>query len=258
VVVSNATEILADERTSGDEPYVLAKNLLGVAAVICNPNRQAAGEWAIEHLGSEVFVLDDGFQHLQLARDLDIVTIDATNPWGGGKLLPYGRLREPPQGLSRASCVVITRCEQVEDLSLVKDALQKLTGATPVFTSRMLTSGMQTLQGEPIEKNSLAQPLAAFCGVGNPGSFFDHIRREGYEPVLTRTFPDHHDYNQSELDQLVIDAQALGAKSLMTTTKDAVKLSRLKLDIPCFVLEIQISIDDEEQLVELIRNAVGA
>jgi tetraacyldisaccharide 4'-kinase len=255
VLVSNMTEILADEPVSGDEPYLLAKNLLGIAAVICNADRQAAGEWAIEHLGCEVFVLDDGFQHLRLARDLDIVTIDATNPWGGGKLLPYGRLREPPQGLSRADCVVITRSEQVENLSSINEAIQKFAGTTPVFTSRMVTSGIRNLHCDAIDKKNVVQPLAAFCGVGNPGSFFDHVRREGYQPVLTRTFPDHHHYNQSELEQLVIEAQALGAKSLITTAKDAVKLSLMKLNLPCFVLEIRISIDEEERLVEMIRNA---
>ena len=86
----------------------------------------AAGKWAIENLGSEVFVLDDGFQHLRLARDLDIVTIDATNPWGGGSLLPHGRLREPRAGLSRADCVVITRTDQVEDLASIKDTVQAI------------------------------------------------------------------------------------------------------------------------------------
>jgi tetraacyldisaccharide 4'-kinase len=255
VLVSNATEILAGERAAGDEPYLLATNLLGVAAVICNPNRQVAGEWAIDNLASEVFVLDDGFQHLQLVRDLDIVTIDARNPWGSGKLLPYGRLREPPQGLSRADCVVITRSEQIEDLSSVKDSIQKFAGATPIFTSRMVTSGIRTLRGDPIDKENVAQPIAAFCGVGNPASFFNHLRGEGYQPVLTRTFPDHHGYQQSELDRLVIDAQALGAKSLITTAKDAVKLSHMKLDLRCFVLEIEISIDDEEGLGEIIRKA---
>lgn len=253
VVVSNATEILADERAAGDEPYLLAKSLIGVAAVICNPNRQAAGEWAIANLLSEVFVLDDGFQHLQLARDLDIVTIDATNPWGGGKLLPRGRLRESPHGLSRADCVVITRVEQTHNLSLLKDSVKKFAGSIPIFTSRMVTSGIRSLHGDPIDKTSVAQPLAAFCGVGNPSSFFDHLRHEGYQPVLTRSFADHHDYKDSELEQLVIDAEAHGAKALITTAKDAVKLSSSKLRLPCFVLEIEISIDDEERFVELIR-----
>jgi tetraacyldisaccharide 4'-kinase len=253
VVVSNATEILANEETAGDEPYLLAKNLVGVAAVICNPDRFAAAKWAIENLRSEVFVLDDGFQHLRLARDLDIVTIDAANPWGGGGLLPYGRLREPPAGLSRADCIVITRTEQSEDASSLKDAVERLAGGIPVFTSRMVTSGICTLDGGTVDKENLPQPVAAFCGVGNPGSFFDHIRREGYEPAFTRAFSDHHHYKQSNLDEFVRDAQARGAKSLITTAKDAVKLSRLKFKLPCFVLEIQISIDNEDRLVEMIR-----
>ena len=98
VVVSDGNKLLASEREAGDEPYLLARNLIGFAAVVSNPDRVAAGEWAIKNLGSEVFVLDDGFQHLHLSRNLDIVTIDATNPWGGGSLLPYGRLREPRSG----------------------------------------------------------------------------------------------------------------------------------------------------------------
>jgi tetraacyldisaccharide 4'-kinase len=258
VIVSNATELLADERESGDEPYLLAKNLVGIAAVISNPNRLAAGEWAIQNLGSEVFVLDDGFQHLGLARDLDIVTVDATDPWGGGSLLPRGRLREPCAGLSRAGCVVITRTEQVEDLASIKDGVQRLVGPTPVFSSRMVTAGIRRLDGESVDKKGLlSQPVAAFCGVGNPESFFNHLRREGHALVFTRAFADHHDYNQAELDALVKEAKAWGAKALMTTAKDATKLSVLKFSLPCHVLDIQISIDDEDRLSQIIWNAMA-
>src|SRR2546421_6162984 len=132
VVVSNGAELLAGEREAGDEPYLLAKNLVGTAAVISNSDRVAAGRWAIEKWTTEVLVLDDGFQHLRLSRDLDIVTVDATNPWGGGSLLPYGRLRESPRGLSRADCVVITRAEQAQDLTTIKDAVQQFVGKAPI------------------------------------------------------------------------------------------------------------------------------
>jgi len=258
VVVSNMTQLLAGEQESGDEPYLLAKNLIGIAAVISNPDRLAAGKWAIKNLGSEVFVLDDGFQHLRLARELDIVTVDATNPWGGGSVLPYGRLREPLTGLSRADCAVITRTEQIEDLRATRDAVQRLVGAIPVFSSRMVTSGIRSLAGQGVDKESLlAQPIAAFCGVGNPESFFNHLRREGYLPVFTRTFADHHNYNQSDLDRLVKDAIAHGATALLTTAKDAIKLSTLELDLPCHVLDIQISIGDEDRMIEMIRNVCG-
>src|SRR6185436_19199255 len=132
-------------------------------------------------------------QHLALSRDLDIVTVDATNPWGGGSLLPFGRLREPLAGLSRASCVVITRTEQVQDVTPIKSVRQRLGPGVPVFSSRMVTSGIHTLTGQAVDTSSLlSHKVAAFCGVGNPESFFNHLRREGYSPSLTRAFSDHH------------------------------------------------------------------
>lgn len=257
VVVSNSAELLASEGQAGDEPFMLANNLLGIAAVISNPNRVAAGRWAIENLHSEVFVLDDAFQHVRLFRDLDIVTIDATNPWGGG-MLPSGRLREPLSGLSRADCVVITRTEQVDDIGAIKEAVRRLAAEVPIFSARMRTKGFRRVDGSPTETAELlSQPIAAFCGIGNPDSFFDHLRREGYQLAFTQTFPDHHRYNQSELDSLVREAKASGAMSLVTTAKDATKLQSFNPGLPCYILDIEISIDDEDRLVDLIRKAMS-
>lgn len=258
VVVSDGVEMLGSVRESGDEPYLLAQNLIGVAAVISNPDRLAAGNWAIKNLGSEVFVLDDGFQHLQLARDLDIVTIDATNPWGGGSSLPAGRLREPRSGVARADCVVITRTEQVENTSAIKDTVRQLTSTIPILFSRMVKSGVRTLGGKVVDQTDLlAQPVAAFCGVGNPESFFSGVRREGFKTAFTKAFPDHHQYRQADLDRLVNDANLQGVVALLTTAKDASKLSTVKVELPCYVLDIQISIEGERALVELIRKACG-
>lgn len=257
VLVSNGTEILTDEWEAGDEPSLLARNLLGIAAVISNPNRVAAGQWAIEQLNTEAFVLDDGFQHLRIARDLDIVTVDATNPWGGGQLLPDGRLREAVSGLSRADCVVITRAEQVEDLTSLKKAIQDLVGKASVFTSRMVTSEFCSIDGDRVDQAGLlAQPLAAFCGVGNPKSFFTHLQNDGFNLVMTRQFPDHHRYQQSELDTVVADAKSHRATGLITSAKDAIKIRSLALGLPCYVLETRISIDEEERLVEMIQKAI--
>lgn len=254
VVVSDGNKLLASEREAGDEPYLLARNLIGIAAVVSNPDRAAAGEWAIKNLGSEVFVLDDGFQHLRLSRELDIVTIDATNPWGGGSLLPYGRLREPRAGLSRAGCIVVTRSEQVEDLVSLSESVQHLAGAIPVFISRMMTSGIRRLNCESVNNESLlTQPVAAFCAVGNPESFFNQLRREGYSPVFTRSFADHHDYNQADLNRLIKEAKDHGASCLITTAKDALKLASLEIELPCYVLEIKISIADDARLVKMIQ-----
>jgi tetraacyldisaccharide 4'-kinase len=255
VVVSNGTQIMASEREAGDEPYLLAQNLLGVAAVICNPNRAEGGEWAIENLGSEVFVLDDGFQHLRLARDLDIVTVDATNPWGGGALLPQGSLREPPNGLSRAGAIVITRTEAQDDLDSLERLVESYAGQVPIFTSKMLPTAVRLLANNAGEDPSA--PFAAFCGVGNAESFFRLLRREGHELAFTRAFPDHHEYTQSEIDDLIRVAKAQGAGALVTTAKDEVKVKKLNVAFPCSVLDIQISLDEAEVFAQLIRSAIS-
>ncbi len=234
VVVSNGIDLLAGERDAGDEPFLLARNLLGIAAVIANPNRVAAGQW--------------------VARDLDIVTIDATNPWGGGSLLPYGRLREPRSGLSRADCIVLTRAAQVEDSASIKKAVERLAGAVPIFSAHMETSRIRRLEGEDVDQETLqAEQLGAFCGVGNPQSFFSHLRHEGIALAFTHAFSDHHNYKQLELEALVKEARARGAIGLITTAKDATRLSSLKLELPCYVLEIQIRIGEEDRLIEIIR-----
>ncbi len=257
VVVSDGHRVLADVLAAGDEPLLLATHLLGVAAVVCNSNRSAAGQWAIDNLRSEVFVLDDGFQHLRLARDVNIVTIDATNPWGGG-MLPYGHLREPLSGLARADCVVLTRTEEPTDLASLTTTLQKIVGQTPIFRSRMRASGLRRLNGPAVDSaSSISQPIAAFCGVGNPTSFFNHLRREGYELAFQQAFPDHYNYQQSDVDHIVAEARRKGARSILTTAKDAVKLSSLHFEMPCYAFEIRISIEDEANLIDMIRNQLA-
>ncbi len=256
VVVSDGTRVLAEQPESGDEPYLLAQNLIGLAAVVCNSDRRAAGDWASKNLGTQVFVLDDGFQHLRVARDLNIAVIDATDPWGGGALLPKGRLREPAKGLGRADCVVLTRTDQAEELSRLIAAVEKNAVGVPVFTSRMVTTRIRNLVGDWIETPS--QPIGAFCGVGNSQSFFNHLRREGHELAFTRAYADHHVFEQTDIDEVVRAAAANGAKGLITTAKDATKLGRLKLKLPCYVLEIEISIDDEARLLGLIRGVIAA
>jgi len=251
VVVSDGNQLLANPNEAGDEPFLLAKNLSGVAAVICNRDRFAAGTWAVANLDTEVFVLDDGFQHLQLQRDLDIVTIDATNPWSNKSLLPYGRLREPLSSLSRAGCFVITRADQIDDCTAIKQVIEKFAPGKPIFTSRMSTAAIRTIDGEVVD--TLPERVGAFCGVGNPESFFGQLREQGLAPVFTRTFADHYHYTQTDLDRLSKEAESHDVQCLITTAKDAVKLASLSLKLPCFSLEIRIVIDDEEQFAQLVR-----
>lgn len=249
VIVSDGQAILATPAEAGDEPYLLANNLLGLAAVICNADRISAARDAIEVFGTECFVLDDGFQHLRLARDLNIVTVDATNPWGsgplahaGGQLLPHGRLREPLSGLRRADCVVLTRCDQASDLDPLREQIRSFVGFKFLFHSTM----------KPKRPLLTSGPVAAFCAVGNPNSFFAQLRNNGYELVLEKSFRDHHAYTQKDADDLVTAAKQAGATSLITTAKDAVKLRSLSFSLPWHTFEIEIAISDEAALRDLV------
>jgi tetraacyldisaccharide 4'-kinase len=261
IVVSDGQRILANELEAGDEPRLLAENLLGLAAVISDADRFAAGQWANKEFGSDVFILDDGFQYLRLVRDLNIVTIDATNPWGGGRLLPYGRLREPRGVLSRADCVVITRADQAHDLDSLRSEIEKLSHHRPIFTSRMKVQGLRRLEPEFSKEDyasdrSIEQPIGVFCAIGNPLAFIKQLEAESYDLVSIQEFPDHFKYDQSDVSALVEQAKGAGAKSLITTAKDAVKLRALRFDLPCYVLEIEIEIDDEGSFLKLIHAAI--
>src|ERR1044072_1804620 len=169
VIVSDGYAVLASCREAGDEPYLMATKLAGQAAVISSADRIAAAQEAIKDFGTEVFVLDDGFQHLRLARDLNIACIDATNPWGGGRLLPYGRLREAPEGLARADCVVVTRCDQVESVAALREQVRELVKG-PIFESRMRPLRVVSLKNGP-ETIPVPGRVGGFCAVGNPHSF---------------------------------------------------------------------------------------
>src|SRR5438132_13231720 len=135
IVASNGIDISATLDEAGDEALMLAESLKGKAAVVCDTDRVAGANWAIENLKSDVIILDDGFQHRRIARDLNIVTIDATNPWGNGNLLPAGTLREPLAALSRADSFVITRADNAVQTAALRDERRELNAKAPIFTS---------------------------------------------------------------------------------------------------------------------------
>ena len=264
LVASDGARVLAEVAECGDEPRLLAERLLGAASVVCDRERVAAARWARAELGAEVFVLDDGFQHLRIARDLDIVTLDATAPWGGGHMLPRGRLREPATGLARADCVVITRAELAADLEGLRAEVARVSGGhAAVFTSKVRTLGLKPLSEEragiavvKLESVSV-KTVGAFCAVGNPGAFFEHVRRDGFELCYTRAFHDHHAYTRADAEAVSREAVARGARTLLTTAKDAVKLRGLDFALPCYVVETRLEFDDEARLLGLLRAAVS-
>lgn len=258
VLVSDGQSVLAGERRAGDEPFLLAQKLRGIAAVISDANRFAAGRWAITNLGSEVFILDDGFQHLQLFRNLNIAIVDGSNPWGNGHLLPRGRLREPRRELARADCILITRADHADNLQTLKGEIERLSSNRPLFTSRMRVRGVRRLGGQA-EAGSIpeiSEPVAAFSAIGNQRSFVKQLEGESLKPVAVCGFRDHHRYSQPDIQETTDTAKNAGARSLITTEKDAVKLEHLSFELPCYVLDIEISIDEELRFTQLVSNTL--
>jgi tetraacyldisaccharide 4'-kinase len=260
VLVSDGERVLADAREGGDEPVMLAEMLRGVASVISDANRVEAALWAMQNLNSEVFILDDGFQHLRIARDLNIVTVDAMNPWGGKQLLPRGTLREPLAGLARADCLVITRADQSTNLDALRAEASRLSGGRPILLSRTKLSSVRPLFSTAARQDpspdELTQPIAAFCAIGNPQAFFKQIKDSGVTLAYTRAFSDHHVYTQKEINSLSAEARVRGAQALLTTAKDAVKLRSLDFPLPCYVLEVELAFDEEDGLLDQLQQTI--
>lgn len=260
VVVSDGNTIRSNVDEAGDEPFLLAQNLNGRAAVICDADRVGAARWTIANLKTDVFILDDAFQHQRIKRDLNVLTIDATDPWGDRSLLPKGKLREPLCEISRADCVVITRAVESTVNELRSEIESKGLGL-PTFVSSIEFVGLQKLDeiNSSPETHAIAEkPVIAFCGIGNPESFFSLVRGAGFQLKDTSAFRDHYNYQQADIDRLVNQAARHGAAAILTTAKDAVKLTSLRFALPCYAVNIAMKIDDEERFLEYIIRAVEA
>lgn len=257
VLVSDGNEVLVDARTGGDEPVEMARKLAGNAVVVADADRVSAAAWARGKFGVSAFVLDDGFQHRRAKRDLDIVCIDATDPFGSDNLLPGGTLREPLNNLSRADAIVLTRTELVDDLRETISRIGAINVGAPIFRSRSVLCqpiALDNFLGTGTDKGEVS-PAAfalAFCALGNPQAFFESIRQHGYHVEDTHAFRDHHYYTQDDIETIEHGAREREIDVLLTTAKDAVKLKGLNFSISCFVLEIQIEIDDADALRDLI------
>lgn len=208
----------SESPSRSDEVQLLRARLGSGVAFGVGANRFEKGQ-ELAKQGVEWFVLDDGFQHLQLARDADIVLIDATNPFGGGRLLPAGRLRERRTALSRADIVVVTRSDHAP---AVEAAVQRDSDA-PIFYARARLEPIRILRnGYPGEEDSgaRAKKLFAFCGIGNPAAFVSDLRDWGLDIVGKKFFPDHHRYRAKDLDELECEARDAGAAGVICTEKD--------------------------------------
>ena len=257
VVVTDGKRILTDAEHAGDEPFELAKKLLGKVIIIADADRVSAGEWAKRKFGVSVFILDDGFQHRKVKRDLDIVCIDSTDPFGGGKMLPAGRLREHKVGLERAGVVIVTRANIGTGIAVLRSIIADLNPYAQIFTSETAISGVVELKklhakAQLPQSKIKEHKVFAFCGIGNPEIFFKQLWQDGFETGGSKTFRDHHNYSQKDIDEIERLAREASADILLTTAKDAVKLQELKFTLDCYVVEIEMVIDKPDGLAELI------
>lgn len=250
VVVSDGKAVLCDARRGGDEPVLLAARLRDIP-VIVGSDRFAAGMLAMERFHPDVVVLDDGFQHLRLKRDLNIVLLNAQNPAGNGKLFPAGILREPLKALGRADAVLITGAE-TDSMENVKALARKFTSA-PIFTSHHEPVSLVDLRdGSKNDPEALKdRSIMAFSGIARPASFFSLLRKLGADVRREITYPDHHAYTEADIDDIRQQAREANAELIVTTEKDAVKLRGMQAKgIKSLVIEQRVREEREwEQLL---------
>jgi tetraacyldisaccharide 4'-kinase len=239
----------------GDEPLMLAR-LLPDVPIVVNKDRYEAGRRAEQSFGSDVLVLDDGYQHLSLARDLNILLIDATDTFGGFEMPPFGRLREPLYGLKRADAVIVTRADRAFDEAQTQAIIRHYCGdGVPVMYFYSGITALRHLATNEVYEitNFAGWNVAVACGIGNPQAFSDDVLQVGISIVSEKFFRDHHAFTQADLDEITRAAKEAGADAILTTEKDAVRLEGLTHgDIPLYAAQLELQSDDEVKLKSLL------
>jgi len=249
-----------------DEPAIFKENCKK-AEVIVNPDRVAGANRAVSEFAAEVLVMDDGFQHRRLARDLDIVTIDATRPFGYDKMLPAGLLREPACALKRASAVVITRCDQVNPvkLHLIERKLRRLNPDMIIARTIHRPVCVKVLKSAKTRKIGLDKiknkRVFAVCGIANPDAFLKTVKELTAELAGSKIYNDHHNYTAGDIAEILDAAGRLKAELIISTEKDFSKITGFtgpKNDIEFAYLAVELEfLAGEEQITQLIRKTVG-
>ncbi len=249
----------------GDEPAILAESCPGVQVVV-NPNRVAGAAGAVSRFGAKVLIMDDGFQHRRLARDLDIVTIDGTVPFGYGKLLPAGLLREPVAALKRADAAVITRCDQAAEAELnqLESKLKQINPEMVIARSIHSPVCVKSTDNREISLKELKdKKVFAFCGIGNPDSFFDTVRGLGVQLAGSKVFDDHYHYTDDCVADIYEQAKRLNADLILTTQKDWFSFSSSAMpnaskDVNFAYLAIELKfIKGEDEITQLIKDTLA-
>ena len=226
-----------EKEADSDEARELGRTLGPEVPVMPNPDRvEGAKRVLTEHPEVTVFLLDDGFQHRRVARDLDIVLIDATRPFGFGRLLPRGLLREPIRNTQRADAVILTHCDLAApgEIEQIDKQVETLTDRHPIAHTASTWSGYQkTVSNTVLSADDLAdKPVVGVCAIGNPSAFETMLRAAAGQVLAVHAFDDHHSYTQAEVRGLLEAAQRQGAEAVVVTEKDWVKWQALMADLP--------------------------
>ena len=229
-----------------DETWMMKRAFRGRAHLGVGADRYEHGK-ILERAGTEWFLLDDGFQHLNLYRDVDIVLVDATDPLGGGALLPAGRQREPTSALARADIVVITRSHHAP---AIETLIRRFTDA-PLFYAQpdleeICPEQHSIVQGELGEW--LGRKIFAFCAIGNPAAFFEDVQRWGMSLAGQMAFPDHHSYTRADAAEIERRARDAGAEVLLCTAKDTFNLAAVRFrGFPLFACRITMKVSEPDE-----------
>ena len=260
-IVSDGEKVCASPIESGDEADMMAKHLSGVP-IIVGKCRYLTGQVALERFKVDVLLLDDGFQHRQLARDVDILTIPATHPFGSPKkLLPAGTLREPPTALRRADLILLTHADTPNISAHAKKVVKGLAPNAPVLESIHQPTHLYPLvPNKNNEKRTNVRPdtrelkgkrVLAVCGIGNPDAFVATLMRCSVASVELLAFPDHHVYTEADKQRIDTAFQAAAADLIVTTQKDEQKLARFvdNWKLPIVVLAVALVITDGDEML---------
>ena len=260
LVVSDGSKVLCGPASSGDEPFLLAGQLPGVRVAV-GKDRHRSGTLVEQDAGGRVIhILDDGFQHLRLKRNLDILLVDATDPFGGGRLLPAGRLREPLSAMGRADLVVITRSHLLGEIDDPEAVIRRHNKLTPISYFYHDAVGVFDLKNRRQfrTRDFMGRRVIALAAIGHPAIFVQDLEHYQLEVRHRLLFPDHHPYSQSDLDRALESLDEHGAEALMTTEKDAVRLQDLEFgDGQIFVWKIEALPEDPVEYRKFLLDEVA-
>lgn len=255
-LVTDGQNIFLSPEESGDEPFLIASTLQGIPVLI-GKNRFKNAEIALERFPVRGFLLDDGFQHLPLHRDLNIVLIDTHIGFGDGHLLPRGILREPLSHLKRADLFLLTKAEGSEACQSLESTLRKIHPSAPIFHSHYEPAGLIHPDGkfEPLYLFK-GKRVLALSGIANPTYFSSLLKRCGMEVVRERVYPDHHHYTGQDLTSILEEVTKI--ELIVTTEKDLVKLKTFLVDsLPLYALRIRMKIQEEEEFYKKVTEVFG-